>query len=109
MDYLIYAALQCAQDDKAQRVVEELGSIRSVNFVSPKVAYPVVAIPARFALERRRWTEAAQLHAPDWLKLDRFPWAEAMVYFTRGVGGARSGDPAAAQAELERIRAIRQA
>jgi hypothetical protein len=98
-----------AQDDKAGSVLDELRSIRSVNLESPKVAYPVVAIPARYALERRRWTEAAQLQAPDWLKLDRFPWAEAMVCFTRGVGGARSGQPAAAQAELEKIRAIHHA
>ena len=106
MDYLIYAALQCAQDAKARSVLDELQSIHAVNFESPKVAYPVIAIPARYALERRRWTEAAQLAAPDWLKLDRFPWAEAMVCFARGVGAARSGQSAAAQPELEKIRAI---
>jgi tetratricopeptide (TPR) repeat protein len=106
MDYLIYAALQSAQDTKARSVLDELRSIQAVNLESPKVAYPVAAIPARYALERRRWTEAAQLTAPDWLKLDRFPWAEAMVCFARGVGAARSGQPAAAQAELENIRAI---
>lgn len=109
MDYLVYAALQCAQDDKARSVLEELRSIRSVNFESPKVAYPVVAIPARYSLERRRWTEAAQLAAPDWLKLDRFPWAEAMVCFARGVGSSRSGQPAAARAEMGKIRALHHA
>lgn len=106
MDYLIYAALQCAQDKKAESVLKELRSIRAVNTDAPKVAYSVVAIPARYALERRRWTEAARLTPPDWLKLDRYPWAEAMVCFARGMGAARSGQLTAAQDELAKIRAF---
>jgi hypothetical protein len=106
MDYLIYAALQCSQEEKARAVLDDLRSIRSVNLDSPQAAYPVVAIPARYALERRRWTEVAQLAEPDWLNLDRFPWAKAMVCFTRGVGSARSGQPTLAKAELEKIRTI---
>jgi tetratricopeptide (TPR) repeat protein len=77
-----------------------------VNTDAPKVAYSVVAIPARYALERRRWADAARLTAPDWLKLDRYGWAEAMVCFARGVGAARSDQLATAQKELEKIQSF---
>lgn len=103
MDYLLYAALQGARDARARSVLDELRSIRAVNLESPKVAYPVIAMPARYAFERRRWAEAAQMAAPDWLKLDRFPWAEAMVAFTRGIGLARTAQPLAAQAEWQKM------
>lgn len=106
MDYLIYAALQCARDGKAKSVLDELGTIHSVNAESPKVAYPIVAMPARYTLERQQWAEAARITAPEWIRIARFPWAEAMVCFTRGLGAARSGDGLASGAELQKLRRI---
>lgn len=106
MDYLVYAALQCGQDSKARTILDELQSIRAVNVEGPKVAYPVAAIPARYALERRQWQEASRLANPTWFNLDRYPWAEAMIRFARGVGIARSGHASGARADLERIDTI---
>jgi hypothetical protein len=109
MDYLIYAALQCAQDKKAKSVLDEFNAIQKVSSENPKAAYPLAAIPARYALERRNWAEAARLAPAAWLPLERFPWAEAMICFARGVGAARSGQLAAARNELAKIQAFHHA
>ena len=69
-------------------------------------------IPARLLLERRKWQEAASLELRDNVRnlapLDQFEWGEAHVHFARAVGAARSGNPAAARAEVDRLRAIEQ-
>jgi predicted Zn-dependent protease len=113
MDYLAYAYLQGAQDREARRVLEELKSIRKAEPESFKVAYSASAIPARYALERRRWDEAAKLSLEagplvgfPW---QSFPWAEAHIHFARAIGAARTGDAANARLEVEKLTAIRQA
>ncbi len=106
MDYLIYAALQCAQDKKAKSVLDEFNAIQKINSENPKSAYPLAAILARYTLERRNWAEAASLTPAAWLRLERFPWAEAMICFARGLGATRSGQVTAAQNELAKIQAL---
>src|SRR5262245_1245251 len=77
MDYLVYAYLQSGQDKQARRVVDELNRIQQAEPENFKVAYAFSAIPARYALERRRWSEAASLTlSPRWFPWQRFPWAE---------------------------------
>jgi tetratricopeptide (TPR) repeat protein len=77
------------------------------------VAYAFTAIPARYALERRQWGEAAKLTLPEGslgtFPWQRFGWAEAHTHFARAVGSARTGDAAAARQEVEKLAAIRQA
>ncbi|MFN2510734.1 MAG: hypothetical protein ABR568_04740 [Pyrinomonadaceae bacterium] len=113
MDYLAYAYLQSAQDKQAWAVMDELNKIRRVDPPNLKVAYAFSAIPARYALERRQWAEAAKLEMrPDDLKefpWELFPWAEAHTRFARAIGAARSGDTASARQEVEKLAAIRQA
>jgi hypothetical protein len=113
MDYLAYAYLQGAQDGRARGVLDELYEIRRVDPPNFKVAYAFTAIPARYALERRRWDEAAKLplhpgtmEAFPW---GRFRWAEAHTRFARAVGAARAGDTASARQEVEQLAAIREA
>jgi len=113
MDYLAYAYLQAGQDRQARRVLDELEKIRRVDPPSFKVAYAFTAIPARYALERRRWDEAAGLplhpggmEAFPW---QQFRWAEAHIHFARAVGAARTGNTAAARQEVENLANIRQA
>jgi hypothetical protein len=104
MDYLVYAHLQLGQEAQARRLVEDARTI-SVNpsvFVGP---YALAAMPARFALERRAWREAAALQSAD----TRFPFTAALTLFARGLGLARSGEAAAAQAEAARLVALRDA
>jgi len=57
-----------------------------------------VAIPARYALERHAWREAATLELPAaTLPWERFRYALSLVHFARAIGAARSGDAATAR------------
>src|SRR3989454_8825875 len=111
MDYLAYAYLQGAQDKQAGGVLDELNRIERAEPETFKVAYAVAAIPARYALERRRWDEAAKLTLPTLggFPWERFRWAEAHIHFARAIGAARTGDRASARQEVEKLVAIRQA
>src|SRR5207237_836292 len=62
------------------------------------------AVPARYALERQDWKGAAQLQPLG----TPFPAAEAITHFARAVGAARSGDPAAAQADIDKLKQLRE-
>lgn len=108
MDYLAYAYLQSGQVKEARLVVDELNRIQQVEPQTFKVAYAFSVIPARFALERQQWSEAASLTlSPAWFPWRRFPWAEAHVHFARAVGAARTNDVASARQEVEKLTAIR--
>jgi tetratricopeptide (TPR) repeat protein len=63
------------------------------------------AVPARYMLERQDWQGAAQLQP----LATGYPMAEAITYFARAMGGARSGDAAAAQADIEKLKEQRAA
>ena len=113
MDYLAYAYLQGAQDREASRVLDELNKIQQVEPQSFKVAYAFAAIPARYALERRRWDEAAKLTVPTGTSAtfpwQSFSWAEANIHFARAIGAARTGDTTSARGEVDKLTAIQQA
>ncbi len=64
MDYLAYAYLQGAQDKQAWGVLDEMKKIQRAEPENFKVAYAFTSIPSRYALERRRWDEAAKLPLP---------------------------------------------
>jgi hypothetical protein len=77
----------------------------------PATAYAYAAMPARLALERGAWKEAAALALFD---ADTYPWkkytfAEAVNAFARGIGAAMSGDAAAARVQVARLEQLRQA
>jgi hypothetical protein len=61
MDYLEYAYLQGAWDREAKRVLDEVAAIKKVDREHLVTAYALAAIPARYALERGRWADAAAL------------------------------------------------
>lgn len=104
LDYLMYAHLQRGDEDAARAVLEELRERDHYQqtFVS---AYALAAMPARWAVERRAWDEAAALpeRSPASFPWGRFPGAEAMTYFARGLGAARTGDVQGARAALEEL------
>jgi tetratricopeptide (TPR) repeat protein len=111
MDYLAYAYLQGAQDKKAMAVLQDMNKLSQVDPPTFKVAYALSAIPARYALERRQWSEAAKLPlghprmtAFPWAN---FPWAAAHIYFARAIGAARLGDTASARKAVEELASIR--
>lgn len=112
MDYLAYGYLQTGQDGEAEHILDALNAIRRADPPIFTVAYAATAIPARFALERRQWKEAASLALADNVRnlapLADFKWGEAHVRFARAVGAARSGDADAARAEVANLGAIEQ-
>jgi tetratricopeptide (TPR) repeat protein len=110
MDYLAYAYLQLVQEQAAKRVLDDLMAIDKVNFEHFVTAYAMAAIPARYALERRKWAEAVALTLPKpdfpW---QRFPQSEAVLVFARGLGAARSGNVEATRKDLARLQELRDA
>jgi hypothetical protein len=107
MDYLAYAYLQGAQDVEARRVLDELATIQKSQPENLISAYAFAAISARYALERRRWSEAAALDLrPATFPWSRYPWPEATLRFARAVGAARSGHVGDAQKDLDRIESL---
>jgi tetratricopeptide (TPR) repeat protein len=110
VDYLTYAFLQEGRDAKALEMLERVRAVKRLDNPNFAAAYALAAVPARYALERGRWAEAAALEvAPAWFPWAQFPFAEAITHFARAVGAARSGDPAKARAAIERLDALHQA
>jgi hypothetical protein len=110
MDYMVYGYLQLARDQEAKAVLDEISGIRKLDVEHFAAAYAFAAIPARYALERRRWAEAAALEPhPKEIPWSRFPQAEAITSFARALGAARSGDAARARRDIERLHALREA
>ena len=63
------------------------------------------AVPARYMLERQDWQGAAQLQPLG----TRFPAAEAITHFARAWARRAAATPAAAQADIEKLKELRAA
>ena len=112
-DYEIYAYLQTGQDEAARRIVDSLPEIASrfdpkaviSGAGSPSTGYfALAAIPARYALERREWKQAAQLTQLE----TPFPHTEAMTWFARGLGAGQLGQAQAARESVAALKQIRE-
>jgi tetratricopeptide (TPR) repeat protein len=109
MDYMVFAYLQQAEDTEAKQLLDEVVAIRTVNVENVVAAYALAAIPARFALERGDWQQAAALKLlPTDLAWSKFPQAEAILVFARGLGAARLGDVAAARRDAKRLQSLKE-
>jgi tetratricopeptide (TPR) repeat protein len=109
-DYLAYAYLQSAQDAKARELVERTRAVTALDDPSAFAAgFAMVAVPARYALERRQWREAASLpDPPAFFPWDKHPYTRANTEFARAVGAARSGDADGARRALARLTEVQQ-
>lgn len=107
MDYMVYAYLQLAQDEKARRVVEETLALGKIERETGATAYAQASIPARYALELRRWAQAAAL--PLIARPERYTYTEGITRFARALGAARTGNSAAAREEVGQLEALRDA
>ena len=103
-DYMVYAYLQLARDAEARRSIDEAMKVTGISprFVAP---YAIAAMPARYAIERGAWQEAARLQPSG----SAYPFVEAITYFARSIGAARSGDLAAARKDAEQLESIHKA
>lgn len=103
-DYMIYAYLQTGRDKAAGQLAEASIQVFSrfdptkANGAAPASAayYAHAAIPARYALERRDWASAAGLEPTP----SRFPYADSITYFARGLGAAHLKDAAGARSAI---------
>lgn len=110
MDYRAYAYLQTAQDAAARELVQSIPEVRA-RFAASNAqgsyasagSFALAAIPARYALERGVWADAAALEPYATPLL----YPDALTWFAKAIGAARNGDAAgtrAAIAELARLR-----
>jgi tetratricopeptide (TPR) repeat protein len=110
-DYQMYAYMQLAQDGHARRLLEALPAIvarydpAAPGGAAPPSAayYAMAAIPARWALERGAWAEAARLE----VRPSDLPYVEALTVFARGIGSARSGDVDGARRAVSQLETLR--
>jgi tetratricopeptide (TPR) repeat protein len=87
MDYLVYAYLQSGHDADAAQIVEELRRQRKLDAAEFKIGYAATAVPIRYYVERRQWTDAAVVVAPAAAP----PQVVAIAVWARGLGLIRSG------------------
>jgi tetratricopeptide (TPR) repeat protein len=105
LDYLVYANLQLAQDAKAREALDL--ALRTENDMVARKhdsglrarPFGIVAMEARWALERLDWQMAASLP----LRPSRYPYAESVPHFARAIGLARSGRPEQANGDIEQL------
>jgi len=106
-DYLVYGYLQTAQDDAAREIVEQTQAVRTtfpaIDFAA---AYALGAVPARYALERKQWAEAASLSETTAASWGKYPVGAAHQEFARALGAARSGRVEQARTEVEALERV---
>jgi tetratricopeptide (TPR) repeat protein len=106
MDYLVYAYLQGGQAGAAQGVLDRMANVtledkaRTLPF-----DYALAAAPARFALEQRRWHDAAALTP----LASRFPATRALTHYARALGAAHLGKLQDAGHEIAQLTQIHDA
>jgi len=104
-DFTVYAHLQLAQDAKADAMIKRSLATadrgdRPINFVNFTAK---AAMPARYVLERADWAGAAALP----MIPTKYPMADSLIRFTRGLGMARTGDVDGAKKEIEEMKLLR--
>jgi hypothetical protein len=101
LDYLVYAYLQLAQDRAVQDVLE-----RSTRAFSPgrDGQLDLVALQARYAVERGEWAEAASLPlmSPETTGIE----TAGAMYSARALGAARGGNLSAARESIDQMMAL---
>ncbi|MEX2154989.1 MAG: hypothetical protein WD825_16720 [Gemmatimonadaceae bacterium] len=102
MDYMVYAYLQQGRERDAKKVINR-AVLNDDRFYGGILGYNFAAMPARYALERGAWADAATLKLP----VNAPPYVRAITHFARAVGSARSGMTAVAQQEIDSLASIK--
>lgn len=111
IDFMVYAHLQLGQDREAQRLMETSAALQKSGpaaLRSPTGAvFPIytayAAIPARVAIERSAWADAAALELQP-----TAPAADAITHFTRAMGFAKLRDTANARKEINALQKLQE-
>jgi hypothetical protein len=103
MDYEVYAYLQLGQDARAKAVIDEMQTVKGFSETFQAGPFALAASPARYAVERGAWKEAAVLE----VRPNPLPHIPAITWFAKALGAARSGDTAQAEAAIARLVVLR--
>jgi tetratricopeptide (TPR) repeat protein len=107
LDYLLYGYLQKANDTKAIEQMEYLKTIQDVFPQNFKGAYSFAAMPARYALEHKNWSEAVQLQlTPASFPWEKFQWEKANINLARLLGAVHTNRVPMAKEELKQLQDI---
>jgi len=99
-----------AHDAQAKTVLDHAMSVAAAAATAPGAtgvaganSFALAAIPARYAMERQRWSDAAALTVRP---APTTPYTEAITHFARAIGAARAGKPVDAAADIAKLAAI---
>jgi tetratricopeptide (TPR) repeat protein len=108
LDYLTYAYLQIADDDKVVQLMRDMKELKGPVQEHAASAYTLAAVPARYALERHAWKQAASLEprTPRSYNWDSAPEFEAISHFARALGAAHTKDFNTAQESINEIQSL---
>ena len=116
-DYEMYAFLQTAQDAEAKKILDGLaeiiGAVAALGWRGDMPGMPgmtvggaggwaAAAIPARWAVERGAWSDAAALTVGPSAQ----PYVEAITHFCARARRRAVGQPERAKAEIDQLRAL---
>src|SRR5215510_4824087 len=103
MDYQVYAYLQLGQDAKAKAVLDDMTTVKGFTESFLPGPYALAVSPARYAVERGDWKAAASLE----VRPSPLAQVQAITYFARALGAARSGNPEAAKVDIAKLGELR--
>lgn len=108
-DYAVYAYLQEGRDREAKNMLETFPQPLKDDPQYFNGLYATGTTSARYAIERRRWAEAAALTVPaNTFPGGRYAWTEANIHFGRALGAAHLGDTEVAREEIHRLASLRE-
>ncbi|MBV8437129.1 MAG: hypothetical protein JOY95_06405 [Silvibacterium sp.] len=107
-DYLIYAYLQVAQDQEAKKALEAPPAGRPDDPQYMNWLYAMGTSPARYAVERHQWSDAATLPVPpNTFPGGRWAWTESNLHFARALGASHTGQIESARKEAQVLASLR--
>src|SRR5262249_40946472 len=97
-----------AQDVEAKKALEAPPQGRADDPQYMNWLYAMGTSPARFAVERHAWAEAAALPVPpNTFPGGRWAWTEANLHFARALGASHTGQTKAARKEILQLASLR--
>src|ERR1700712_2704283 len=103
MDYQVYAYLQLGQDSKAKAIIDEMTTVTGLTENYLPGPYALAVSPARYAIDRGDWKAASELQ----VRPSPLAQVQAITYFARALGAARSGNPDAAKPDIAKLAELR--
>ena len=88
---------------RRKAVIDEMTTVTGFTETFIPGPYALAASPARYAIERGDWKAAAELQ----VRPSPLAHVQAITHFARALGAARSGDPAAAKADIAKLGELR--